>query len=820
MKRSSRARALFAGSIGALLLVLASFGACSSNPLNISQNDFIAPSGLAITSARDRDLLFIASTGGDQLRALTICTTPTADDGGGFGGYVYPNTCPANEDFHFVPGPIRVFSGGIETADRPTRLAGVRLCLGDGGDCSDGGTGLHGGAVLVAGATVDDHPAGVDGGATAAELRIVDSSNIVDAANKVAAAVSPGHLALDAPPIDVVAADRPGSTVPAWVVTQATSSQPAELVGFQIAESPTGAPVVSLKAQWTKCSLSITPRRLALVPGADFTTPGVTNYLYVADGSPDAGQSALEIDVATIPPWVAGVGPPCTIHRPIVAMLPIPDGDGGFIDGGVLPFRALALNPEVPGYVDAGTRLAAGQEMIGITVDGLVTFVRMDLGITAPIPPFGLNDLVDGGPPQAMEPLRTPGLAREVAFLLPPAVDRCTAKTATSTDGCTVVTVGDTSVNITPIQQTFPLVAVASTSEGGSYFLHGIDRRLINNHRDSTLASPLGILPTIEGTANLAPPPSPGQPIPSLTFPAAQNDASGGCCVAGKEQIGWLNSGVTVSATWQATLHSAIPGLERRGGVLTQPGGAGTPIHFETSPADLNLYQASPALRLAAGDAVAFSTFTALGGSNPDGGPVNAVCPDLSNFLAFSLELPIVAIPTASGIDLNPAGVSTLDHRNAIGFAPAASCFPVAVTAEVRVAGDHPWLVREGTRLKGRAQTNTLFVGYEKRFDYPLDYLQAKYRTPTQDIAVAFTILGPEPVLSGTALSFVTRSGESPTGVSDATANTTAFAGAIISYTSPKVTNLVFTAITGANTVLQFDPSLLFGAANGAISYR
>jgi len=824
------ARLLFAALLSALLVGAVLFGACTASPLNISQNDFIAPTGLAITSARDRDLLFVASSGGDQVRALTLCTTPTVPDGGGVNGYVYANTCPANEDFHFLPGPIRVFSGGIETGDRPARLAGVRLCMSIpdagpplSGDCSDGGTGLHGGAVLVAGATVDNPPAGVDAGAAGSELRIIDAANLVDAANKVAVAVSPDHLALEAPAVDVAAPDLPGSTVPAWVVTQATGAQPAQLIGFQISESPTGAPVQSAQARWTKCSLAITPRRLALVPGADFNTPGVTNYLYVADGSPDAGQSALEIDVASIPPWVPGLGAPCTIHRPIIARLPVPDGDGGFTDGGVLPFRALALNPLVPNYLDGGVRLAAGQEMIGISVDGLVIFVRMDLGVTAPIPPYGLNDLVGGGPPQAMEPLRTPGLAREIAFMVPPPPARgCNFVSGDGgVEGCSVVTVGDASqmFNIPLIQQPFPLVAIATTSEGGSYFLHGLDRRLINNHRDATVGSVLGIPPGTDSIASITPPPGVNQPTPTIAFPGPQSDPAGGL-VAGKEQNGWVNSGVTVSARWRSILHAAIPGLERRAGVLTQPGGPGTALHFETSPADLKVYQASPTLALGAGDVVAFSTFTALGGSEPDGGPINTVCPDLLNFPVLSLELPITAIPTASGMDLNPTGTSAFDHRNPATFAPAASCFPVAVNAEVRVAGSNPWIVLEGNRIKGRAQTGTLFVGYENRFDYPTDYLTANYKTPTRDIAVAFTIVAPEPILSGTELSFNVTSGESPSGVSDATTNSIAYAGPIITYTSPKVTNLVFTSITGANTVLQFDPSLLGFATNSSISYR
>lgn len=853
----NRLRALFAAALLALIVAIAASGACANQPLNVSQNDFVAPSGLTITSARDRDLLFIASSGGDELRALNLCTTPTADGG----GYAYKNTCPANEDFHFVPGPIRVFSGGIETADRPTRLASVRLCM---GDCSDGGPGLHGGAVLVSGSTVDSPPAGVDGGAAGSELRMIDPSNVVDGAEKVAPALPPAHIPLEAPPVDVVAPDQPGSSVPVWVVTQSTPTQPAQLVGLRILEATDGSPQVAPQTAWTKCSLPLTvvPRRLALVPGADFATPGLTNFIYVADGATHALQSALEIDVASLPAWAAGIGPPCTVHRPITAMLPIPDGDGGFTDGGVLPFRALALSPLLdyrsanpdggaPVNLTSVPVVPAGAEMIGVTVNGLVTFVRMADGITAPIPPYGLNDVLlldagfvdggvlpdggaiaiqlfsDGGPPPAMEPLRPPGLAREVAFLLPPPESRCPSNQTQNgaipfPPPCTVVYVGNTSSpNPSSISQRFPLVAVTSSSEGGTFFLEALQRRFVNDNRDNDSQS-TGSVPTISGTASLTPSPATGQPTPTLTFPDPAPS------MPGREQAGWLNAGVTRQATWRAIFHAAIPGLERRAGVLTQPGGPGTPLHFQTSPGNLDLFQASPDLALSVGDLVAFSSFETLGGNQPDGGPINPLCPDLANFLGLSTEVPILGIPDKASLDLGLGGVSTFDNRTPAGFNPASACFPVGATAEVRAGsgpGKSPWVIFEGNLHRGRAQTGAIFIANRKqrdpgdnRFDYPLDYAARGYLPPSADIAVAFTINAPEPVISGTNISFLTTSGQAPTGVHDASTSF-GFAGPTLTYTSPKVVNLVFTSITGSNTVLQVDPALI-GVLNGVISYR
>ncbi|TMA13345.1 MAG: hypothetical protein E6J84_12420, partial [Deltaproteobacteria bacterium] len=85
--------------------------ACTSNPFNVATGEFTAPSGLAATAAGDRDLLFVANTGRDGLRALQLCNAPLFLDGG-----VDPaDTCPKSEHAQFIPAPIRLFPALIET---------------------------------------------------------------------------------------------------------------------------------------------------------------------------------------------------------------------------------------------------------------------------------------------------------------------------------------------------------------------------------------------------------------------------------------------------------------------------------------------------------------------------------------------------------------------------------------------------------------------------------------------------------------------------------------------------------------------------------
>jgi len=96
--------------------------ACGSNPSVIPAGDFSGPSGLAVAPLRDRDLLFVANQGSDELRAMTLCTAPAGPS----------NTCSPNEDLQFLPAPLRLFAGSIvQVGERPLRLAGAPLLASD-----------------------------------------------------------------------------------------------------------------------------------------------------------------------------------------------------------------------------------------------------------------------------------------------------------------------------------------------------------------------------------------------------------------------------------------------------------------------------------------------------------------------------------------------------------------------------------------------------------------------------------------------------------------------------------------------------------------
>jgi predicted small secreted protein len=142
----------------ALLLAAFTAAACS-NTVILGSGQFVAPTGLAVVPAADRDLIFVAGTGRDGLRALEICEGINSDDN-------VTNTCP--EDLQFVPGPIRVFPANVETNDRPLQLAGAWLnlpvpALPDGGPAPVTPQGV----VLVVGANKS--------------VRFVDAKNLLDA---------------------------------------------------------------------------------------------------------------------------------------------------------------------------------------------------------------------------------------------------------------------------------------------------------------------------------------------------------------------------------------------------------------------------------------------------------------------------------------------------------------------------------------------------------------------------------------------------------------------------------------------------------------
>jgi hypothetical protein len=839
--------------VAAIVALVLAAGSCSSTQTPVTGGDFLAPSGLAVTAAGDRDLLFIASAGGDELRALNLCTTPTLPDG----GQDPANTCPSREDFRFVPGPIRLFPASIAVGDRPVRLAGARLTAPDGGSI---------GAVLVGGA---DNI-----------LKIIDAANVVDAQNGVAKLKAPAAIDLiSAPPADVIAVNAYSQTSPdvevgsavvrAYALTETAQGTPAHLVALRITAGPAGPQV----AKVGRCALpadldatgtltNVVGTRLATIPRSGTLSPDgglavdapFDTLLYVADGTPNGvvgklGDGALEFDTTPAKQPALNTGadpldtpgasvPLCIPTRRISARTAVPNPDGGAPLTQPQPLRSIALSPRFfavdPGDAgvadggaadagaDAGTPppvrrdYAPGAVLLGATVDGKIAFVRTDLGGLAPLPPLVLQLGVAATP---MEDLRVNGFAREVAFLKPPS--RCLG-------GCdatlppTLVQVGNPSTTIRSAQ--FGLVAVATSSDGYTYFFDGDKRRLLSDLRDALGASPYPYFTYLISNLGYLYIPSQisTQTGPTLSFPPPDITSGvqipgGSCCVSSASNAvngGSLNAGVTRSGRWRVVFHAPIPGLERRGGTLTR--GANGKLHIEfpkgnASASFDNWTRASPPL-LDTGD-----VFAAYAYSKPDGSPACAQLAAESHpaDMALAHEFAITTLTPFS-----------LDASEPAGFRIDDACLPAGITVEMRSAGglnNAAWVVFEGAELRGRARNGTLFVAPGARADYPLDYAVGTppsqyFPTPDKDVAVAFTITGPEPTSPQSLFTFSIQSGQLPTRVNDV-AVSGAFAGPAIVYTSPKVTNLVFTAVTGANSVLQLDPAAL-QILNGVLVYR
>ena len=147
--------------------------ACSNTSSTVASGQFASPVGLAVTSAGDRDLIFVANSGRDGLIALQLCNHALLD-----GGVDPSDTCSANENAQFIPGPIRVFPGLVETNEHSVRVAGPRLLRSD-------NTAV--GAALAVGA--DD------------TLRTVDAKALVDVEHglKAAPVVNPPVASLNTP---------------------------------------------------------------------------------------------------------------------------------------------------------------------------------------------------------------------------------------------------------------------------------------------------------------------------------------------------------------------------------------------------------------------------------------------------------------------------------------------------------------------------------------------------------------------------------------------------------------------------------------------
>ena len=781
-------------------LLLFAAAACSSTRSPIASGQLNGASGIAATSAGDRDLLFVANAGGDELRALNICT---AADGG---QRDQNDPCPLTEDYQFVSGPIRLFPASIQANDRPVRLAGARLTW------SGGNTG----AVLVAGAE--------------SALRVVDAKNIVDQEERGAPPADAGMVPLAAPATDVVAGNQldgglevGAASVFAFAVVEKSAAAPAQLVVLNLHADPgTGAIRLSAQDIVGSCSLDpVQPRKIALVPGRD-------DVVYIADG---AGDGVVKVNRADVPAGAAAAST-CPVTR---------------LSAGGRPTRSVAASPAFTEQSSFGVATVvphpAGDFLVVAADDsplcrvadplssagcGGILILSTATGTVVGQPTAGIY--AAGAPPMA--PL-VPRLAfasvdqlsfvRDVAFLQPFAGgDGCKdTSRRNTTEPCTELIVGGNS-NSSKVPTPFDLIAVATATDGGDYFIDVVNRRFVNDLRD--VPAGLSLAPTVDAVGTLTPAalttetnPATLTPLKPPVDPAHPTDPA----PTGMTLDGWVNPGVTRRSRWRAVFHGPFNGLERRGGSLTASG-HGT-YNFTVAPADLARWKNATLLQLSPGDAVALIF---------PGTPATR-CPDLAaETIALRLELPIVSI-SDSVIELAPVPDGATP-----GFHPADSCFaaPVGVVAEVRAAnggGGRPWLVYENQEVRGRAKNGENFVAREARTDYPgactnssvcgIPYsapdpaAPGAAARPPVDIAVAFVISGNDPPLQS-VLSFATNSVAFPTTVRDP-ALAGGLSDSVFVYHSPKVQNLIFTSVTGGNGLLQANP-LLLNVPGGIVSYR
>jgi hypothetical protein len=717
--------------------------ACGSTPQTPQSGSLIGPTGLAVTAAGDRDLLFVASTGSEQLRALQMCTVPNLPDG----GTDPTNTCPPTEDLQFLPGPVRLFPASIETGDRPLRLAGARL------DLPDGGAG--GGVVLAAGA--DD------------TLRIVDARNLVQTVKHLETAAPVRTLPLDAGvatdvvaanPVDGSGMELSAPMVRAFAATAAGPGLPAQLMVLEArldaADAGTSVPHLEVVQ---RCGLDpVLPRRLAVAPGDD-------TAVVIADG---AGDGALRVKRLDIP---ASSGP-------LQACVGTRLRAGG-------PVRSVTLSSAW--YEDGQPDHAAGEIAALIREDGGILFLRTNDGQIFPVPPFGYSETGK----QPMEPLYVSGLAREAVFLRSVKPNRLDAN-ACQKAPCTPLWVG---AGTTGKVHTFNLLLAVTSSDGATTMIDPLLRRYVDPDYYSNQAL---LQPSIDQQPLLIPTPAAGTAPSKLTFEPANPDQPG------HTNVGWLNAGVTQKMRWRVLWQSPLPGLERHGGTVT-PGASGTLI-YRAQPPDLLNYETDPLLRLGVGDVVSFAAY-----SVPSGAPAD--CNPLASEPGLRFALPILAI-SSDGNTLT-LGTTPVNNGSASGF--PFTCAKFGVAAELRTAGDRPWLVYEGGEVRGRAKNGETFEAAGRRFNYPLDYDSTKLAS-TVNVSVAFKLEGTDPTVPGTLWTFSLNSNQFPQQIFDPNSSQ-GLATQVISFTSRRAVNRLFISLTGSNALLQAAPEAL-GIAGGLLAYR
>jgi hypothetical protein len=741
--------------------------ACGTNLGITATGEFTGPIALAVTSAADRDLLFIASEGTSDVRALQMCTVPHDSNG----NRAKDDTCPSEEDFQFLPAPIRVFPASINVSEHPTRMAGARLCVSD-GSATCPAAALVGGAAIV---TSSD-----------SRIAILDARYLVAQANHdpVPAGGGVQLFDLEAPAVDVTAVSSvpPQSTeedhevpLPAgrvYLILAARGGNPARVVALDLTLGDGGYVNVPVRAG--SCDLpDVDPRRVALAHGEP------SSLLYVADG---AGDGVVEIDPASV---VAGGT--CATTR---------------ISFGGRPVTALAVNPQWKGGPDDGVHQhpllnPAGTMVAGITADGLL-FASTATHRLVPVPP----NAFDNPDPslQPMEPLKVGGQMLDVTFLGPQRLNLGLTglDNEKHPNGTPVCNDPDPRLAPGPCTQIytgaigsieyFTLVAVATSTDGGAYYVEAENRRFVNDQRYGVNAA--------------------SQIVPALSISPAPTDIvpmPGDPNTPGRRDDWWVNAGVTRSQSWTVTYHGVIPGLERRGANVTvSPDGSTLTLASTAS----YLPWTAPPISLRVGDVVSFFAFF----------DVNGTCPYVHSQASLGFELPIVAIDDTS-----------VTVATSADFKPdPATCTGFGAVGEFHVAADQPWLVLASNEVRGRAATHVPYISLASdhvaaidrgRFDYPLDYTGklVSDALAAADIEIAFKVVRSDPVV-GLTIPFATVSNQLYTSVRDP-ATTAGFATQPLVYTSPKVLNLTFVTLTGSNVLLQGDP-LNLGAIAGVIAYR
>jgi hypothetical protein len=753
--------------MGAALLAVA----CNSTPLNAGSGELTSPTGAAATGAGDRDLVFIANTGRDGLRALQLCNHALLSNGSKAPG----DTCPEGENAQFIPSPIRVFPAAIDTGEHPLRVAGARLQRADG----------SGAGVALA--------VGVNN-----QVAVVDARSLLDAQQNPGTSPQPiqqldvGDLTIDvvaANPVDIGTlvekpAD-PGGTVTAFVATR------SELLVLDVGLGANG--FARLPTIRGRCTLApVVPTKLAVVPGSDAS-------IYVADG---AGDGVVSVATASIGPS----GGACTMDR---------------ISAGGRSVRSIALSPPwfetlldsnnnpVPTSHVAGELLLMVLEPLstiqpGMDLDpGGLLIARTGIpsgpkGIV-PIPPFGLSDTQE-----PMQPLALPrsGFLREAAFLraVPPlkagAAPSAPDYTTCSFAPCTPLYVGQPTN--APVH-VYSLLAAVTATDGATYFIEVPARRFVNLNL---------FLQTLNPVLTQAPSLSPSSATPPVLSIAGCTVTPSVACDPSAFQ-----PGLTRTNSWRAVFHAPLPGFGVRGGTLTHSASGTLLVSLPST--DLGVWRNDPTLRLNVGDVVSFGSYSLSPQASATDDP--AACPAVvSSETAFRFELPILSFPDASTIEV--AELADAPDGSTRGF-HATGCSALGVTAELRTDGAQPWLVFEGETAKGRVQPDGSFVAVQRRFDYPLPaYDPANPPIAANNVSFRFTII-PGTVTPKALFTWAIDSGQAPISFLD-NFITAGFATAVLPYSSPRQPSLIYSSVTGSNEVLQANPAVLSSQTGGIIAFK